>query len=145
MITQKPTEHPYYKTLEPIIDTIAGWVKKYRNASDARAELEECGPDEVARIAQDLNISPQELAVLASKGPNAEPLLYKMLTALGVDRETDKRLKDPHLMRDLQRICFSCDHKKECIHDLADGSAKDHYRDYCPNAYTLDTLIGRQH
>lgn len=145
MITQNPTDHPYYKTLEPIIDVIAGWINNYRRAAHASEELKQCGPEEVKRIAHDLNITPQDLAGLASKGPGTEPLLYKMLAALGVDREKNKYLKDPLLMRDLERICFSCEHKARCVHELQDSTAKENYRDFCPNSYTLDTLIGRKH
>lgn len=145
MITQKPTEHPYYVALEPIFDTIAAWINAYRRAAQASDELKQCGPEEVARIAHDLNISLHELTELAAKGPNTEPLLYKMLAALGVDKEQDKHLKDPLLMRDLERICFSCSDKKRCVHELKDGTAKENYREFCPNSYTLDTLIGRPH
>jgi hypothetical protein len=108
----------------------------------SRAELQRCGEEEVARIAHDLSVSPAELASLASKGPNSALLLDKMLVALGVDRE-NKHVKDPRMMRDLQRLCFACDHKKLCAHELAAGTAKEHYHEFCPNAYTLDVLTKR--
>jgi hypothetical protein len=44
-------------------------------------------------------------------------------------------------MRDLQRICIACGHKGRCRHDLAAGTAPSHYRDYCPNAMSLDVLF----
>jgi hypothetical protein len=44
-------------------------------------------------------------------------------------------------MRDLQRICVTCGHKGQCQHDLAIGAAASHYRDYCPNAISLDALF----
>jgi hypothetical protein len=145
MITHNPTDHPYYRTLDPIIDLIADWVKKYRSAAQARDELAQCGPEEVAHLAHDLGVTPEELRELARKGPNAQPLLYKMLSALGIDRHTDTRFNKSLLLRDLERTCFACDNKGRCVHELAGGTAKQHYRDFCPNAYTLDTLIGRPH
>jgi hypothetical protein len=47
----------------------------------------------------------------------------------------------PATMRDLQRIRVTCGHKGECRHDLATGKAAGHYRDYCPNAISLDALF----
>jgi len=136
----QPQEPVHYPGLEPILGTIAGWITRYRQAMQSRAELRQCGTEEVARIAHDLSVSPAELASLASKGPSSALLLDKMLVALGVDRE-DKHVKDPRMMRDLQRLCFACDHKRQCAHDLVAGTAKEHYHEYCPNAYTLDILM----
>lgn len=136
------TTQPHYPGLEPILGTIAGWITRYREGLQYRAELRQCGTEEVARIAHDLNVTPGELATLAGKGENAAALLDKMLAALGVDRES-KHVQDPRMMRDLQRLCFSCNHKQQCGHELAAGTAKEHYRAFCPNAYTLDVLTGR--
>lgn len=141
MPTQQ-TDLPHYSGLEPILAKIADWVNRYRRAAQVRGELQQMGSDEVARIARDLNVTPDELASLASKGPNSAELLNKMLDALGVDRE-NKHLKDPRLMRDLQRLCFACEHRTRCAHELAADTAKEHYREFCPNAYTLDILTGR--
>jgi hypothetical protein len=44
-------------------------------------------------------------------------------------------------MRDLQRLCISCSEKQRCAHELDVGSAAEHFRQYCPNAYTLDALL----
>jgi hypothetical protein len=35
----------------------------------------------------------------------------------------------------------SCGHKRRCAHDLAEGTGAEHYKEYCPNAYTLDMLF----
>lgn len=139
----QPQEQPHYAGLEPILGTIAGWITKYRDSLQSRAELQRCGTEEVARIAHEMNVSPAELASLVSKGQNSALLLDKMLVALGLDREKNKHLKDPRIMRDLQRLCFACDHKKQCAHELAAGTAKEHFHEFCPNAYTLDVLTGR--
>ncbi len=138
----QPNEQSHYQTLEPVLDTIAGWINRYRQSLQTQAELRNCGSEEVARIAHDLNVSPGELASLVSKGSGSAALLYKMLNALGVDRE-DKNFKDPRMVRDLERLCFACDHKSQCAHELEAGTAKEHYREFCPNAYTLDVLTGR--
>ncbi len=139
-MSSQPTNNASYSGLETILNNIAQWVRKYRYALGIRDELMNCGPEEVANIARDLGVSASELANLASKGPEAANSLQKLLVALGVD---PKRLAsdDPIIMRDLQRLCISCGHKGQCEHDLAAGTAAEHYRDYCPNAYTLDDLF----
>jgi hypothetical protein len=139
-IMVSPTEPPTYPTLEPILDAIARWVKTYRHAMGVRDELTRCGPEDVARIAHDLGVSPRELADLANKGPHAADLLQKLLVALGVDSKK-VALQDPTTMRDLQRLCITCGNKRRCEHELAVGTAAQNYRSYCPNAFTLDALF----
>lgn len=143
-MTTHPAEQQHYPALEPILGAIARWITKYREAHDARADLSGCDSEEVARIAHELNISPRELTDLARKGPESAALLGKMLLALGIDAESPT-VKDPLLMRDLQRLCLACDHKRQCAHELAAGTAAAHYGEFCPNAYTLDVLLGRRH
>jgi hypothetical protein len=96
--------------------------------------------DEVARIARDLKIHPSDLATLAKKGPNAADLLQRLLVALGVDANGLEH-DDPLVMRDLQRLCTTCDVKRQCQFDLANGVLAENFRDYCPNAFTLDALL----
>jgi transcriptional regulator with XRE-family HTH domain len=139
-MSSQPVENASYAGLESILNVIAQWVRKYRYARGIRDELMNCGPDEVANIARGLGVSPSELVNLASKGPEAATSLQKMLLALGVDPKS-LASDDPIMMRDLQRLCIACGHKRECEHDLAAGTAAENYRDYCPNAYTLDDLF----
>lgn len=129
-----------HRTIKPILEAIASWVKKYRHAVGLRREFAHCGADEVARIAHDIGMSPEELKYLANKGPRAADELPKLLRALGVDPQKLSS-NDPALMRSLQRICISCGHKDQCQHHLAMGTATDNYRDYCPNAMALDALF----
>lgn len=140
----QPAEQQHYPTLEPILNAIAHWVTKYRQIHEARAELSLCDSEEIARVARELNVSPRELANLAGKGPESAALLGKMLLALGIDPDSGP-MQDPLITRDLQRLCVACDHKRKCSHELAAGTAAEHYREFCPNAYTLDALLGRGH
>ena len=142
-MNMQPAEH-HYPALEPILSAIAQWIAKYRQARDARAEFSGCDAEEVARMAHELNISPRELADLAGKSPESAALLGKMLVALGLDPESPA-LQDPLLKRDLQRLCTACAHKGQCARELAAGTAAEHYGEFCPNAYTLDVLLGRRH
>jgi hypothetical protein len=134
--------HQYqsYPRVEAVLDAIANWVKRYRYAVGLRNDFARCGPDEVARAAYDLGVSPAELVQLAEKGPDAANQLKAMLRVLGVDA---KKLATEHapVMRDLQRLCITCAMKNECEHALAAGTAAETYHSFCPNAVTLEALI----
>jgi transcriptional regulator with XRE-family HTH domain len=133
-------EPPRYETIEPILDAIASWMKKYRYAAGLRDELARCGPEDIAQTARELGLSSGDLCRLAKKGPYAADLLQKMLLALGVDPKA-LAATDPMTMRDLQRLCIMCEQKKRCAHELAAETAKKNFREFCPNAYTLDALF----
>ena len=139
-MTSRADELPNYPRLEPVLDAIARWVKRYRYAVGLCDELARCGAEEVARAARDLGVGPRELVRLAEKGPHAADQLPKLLRALGVD---PKKLSgdDPAMMRDLQRLCIACSHKSRCERELAAGTAAGHYRDFCPNAISLEALL----
>src|SRR5690242_16074121 len=132
--------HPDYESLQSVFSSLAQWAKRCRETLETSKRLADCGPDEAARIARDLRLQPKELAMIAKKGPRAADLVRKMLAALGIDAgqlESD----DPATMRDLQRLCAMCTEKGQCQYDLANGITAPNFRDYCPNAYTLDALL----
>ena len=131
---------PTYPRIEPVLSAVAQWVRKHRSAANLRDELAECAPADVARMACEIGISPRELDLVARRGPGAADLLQKLLVALHVDPETPA-LKDPAVMHDLQRLCITCSHKKQCQHDLAVGTAAQEYQKYCPNAFTLEAIL----
>jgi hypothetical protein len=143
-MTQTAAPHPDYESLQSILNSIAQWIVKYRNARSAREELRNCTADDVAAIARDLRVSPGELASLAQKGPDAANLLRKLLVGLDVDPEGLAH-DDPVVMRDLQRLCITCGHKRRCELDIATDVITQNFREYCPNAYTLNALLkGKQ-
>lgn len=123
-----------------VFDTIAKWVKDYREAIGQRHELANATPEVVASIARDIGVSPEELSFFTAKGQHAADELPKLLRALGVDPEK-LASGDPVRMRDLQRMCLTCGHKGQCRHDLASGNAASHYKEYCPNAVSLEALL----
>lgn len=127
-------------TLELVFSAIADWVNKYRHATGVRGDLGYCGPNEVMQIAKDLGLPASELREIVKKGPGAADQLQKMLVALKVDAKVLEKAS-PAVMRDLQRLCISCGNKKRCEHELAKGTAAEHFHEYCPNAFTLDALF----
>ncbi len=44
------------------------------------------------------------------------------------------------VLRDMERVCALCHHKRECDRDLAAGTSAGHYEGYCLNAPTIGAL-----
>jgi hypothetical protein len=139
-MTRRDNHMPHYPVVEMVIDAIASWVNKYRDSVGFDNDLARCGPDEVRAIANDLGMSPSELRILASQGPEAAGLLQKMLVALNVDPKVLDKI-DPRIARDLQRTCITCGDKRRCAHELAAGTAAINMGEFCPNAMTLEALF----
>jgi hypothetical protein len=69
-------------------------------------------------------------------------LLFRRMAALQVDRD-ELASDDPLLFRELQGLCALCRSKERCVLDLAqesDKSGHPGWREYCPNAATLNAL-----
>jgi uncharacterized protein DUF6455 len=131
---------PHYPTVGFVLDAVAGWIDKYRQASSLNDEFRHCSPEDVMQIAKDLGVPASELRKLTAKGPAAADLMKRMLIALRVDPHVLVNT-NPAVMRDLQRLCVFCSQKDRCEHELAKGTASEHYREFCPNAFTLDALF----
>jgi len=133
MMTAPEARH--YPVVESVIDVFARWLKHRREI------VESCGCDseEYARIARDLNISTADLDELIRRGAHASDELPKMMAALQIDPKAVMRV-EPLVMRDMQRVCSLCDHKRRCEHEFAAGTAAEHYTQFCPNASTLGAL-----
>ena len=84
---KQPVAHPDYESLQSILNAIAQWMRRYRQARGTRNDLMNCSATEVENMARELKITPAELATLARKGPDAADLLQKLLIALGVGAE----------------------------------------------------------
>ena len=132
--------HPDHDSLQSILGSMAELVRTYARRRKYRNELMNCSADDVARIAADLKINQSELTAVVERGSGAADLLEKLLVALGIDPK-DINHRDPAVMRDLQRSCVMCDEKRRCKFDLVNGISADNFRDYCPNAFTLDALL----
>ena len=118
-----------------LINTVADWLKHRRELNEVR-QLDRF---EFDRIAADLEISSSELEELVSRGLHAADELPLLLKALEIDEAALERTH-PLVLRDMERVCAHCRDKAQCHRDLAQGTAPEHYRDYCLNAPTIDTL-----
>jgi hypothetical protein len=120
--------------------TVQAFLAHLRSWS-ARRELDNFDRQEIERIAAELGMTAADLRDLAACGPDAAELLTKWMTALGISRDDVERTA-LGLMRDLERTCSCCGHKKQCAADLADRPDDPVWKDYCPNALALDGAAG---
>ena len=127
-------EQPY-PVVSLMIDTFGEWLKHRRELKEMR-EMDAANFD---RIAGELLMSSADLEALVRQRPHAADELPKMLTALGIDHE-DLARTQPLVLRDMERVCSLCNHKRQCDRDLAAGTAAAHYEEYCGNADTIDGL-----
>jgi hypothetical protein len=117
---------------------VAAWWRSMRAARASLGELEQCGKD-VTRIARDIGLAPSELRNIARKGPAAADQLEMRLEALHVDAAALRR-DEPLIMRDLERVCTQCGSKRRCVRDFVRFPDDTGWREYCPNAATLEAL-----
>jgi hypothetical protein len=139
----RENELPSYTLVESALKAIANWVTRYRNAIGFNNEFGMCGPDEVMRMAKDIGVTPSQLQELVRKGPDSANLLKRMLVALHVDPKIIADM-DPLVMREMQWLCITCNNKKRCEHELAKGTATEHFHEFCPNAVSIDELLDQK-
>jgi len=118
-----------------LIDRFGSWLEHRREIRELRG----LDSDEFASIAHELRITPADLDTLVRQGPHAADELPELLKALGIDREALART-EPLALRDMARVCASCQQKIRCSRDLDAGVSAQHYDKYCLNASTIDAL-----
>jgi len=141
-MVNRENELPSYPLAEAAFKAIADWVNSYRNAIGFKNEFGMCGPDEVMRMAKDIGVTPSQLQELVRQGSDSANLLKRMLVALHVDPKTIPDI-DPLVMREMNWLCMTCGNKKRCEHELAKGTATEHFHEFCPNAVSIDELLGQ--
>ena len=134
---------PSYPLVELAVEAIANWVTSYRNVVGFNNEFDMCGPDEVMRMAKDIGVTSSQLQELARNGADSANLLKRMLVALHVDPKVIADM-DPLVMREMKWLCITCSNKRQCEHELAMGTAAEHFQKYCPNAGSIDELLGQK-
>ena len=124
-----------YLFVESLIETFSDWLKHRARLNEMR-QLDTSTFNSTAR---ELGVSRFDLEALVHRGPGAADELAKMLRTLGID-ENGLARTEPLVLRDMQRVCALCEHKRQCHRDLAAGTSAAHYQEYCPNAPTIDGL-----
>lgn len=128
------TQREPFPFVTKVLDTFGKWLKQRRELNELIEYAAEFG--ELEPIAHDLNVTPADLERLVRQGPSELP---EMLRALDID-EADLWRAQPALLRDMERVCAFCTHKRQCHHELAAGTAATNYVEYCANADTIDML-----
>ena len=118
-----------------VVDVFGDWLKHRRELR----EMREMDSANFSQIASELRMTSADLEALVRQGPHAADELPKMLVALGIDQDALART-EPLVLRDMERVCAMCSHKRQCDRDLAAGTAAAHYEEYCANALTIDSL-----
>jgi hypothetical protein len=139
MLASNPVKS--YPVFNSVIAAFRDWVRKRKLIRQCRQRFDACDKDEIARIARDVGLSSSDLRQMAELGPDAAKLLLDRMTVLHLDADALAK-SDPSTMRDLQRLCSSCVSKKQCQRDLVLVPDDPMWRQYCPNAGTLDALQG---
>ena len=129
---------PEGQKLRSAIDAVARWYREHITKSD-EAELKCLGQEVVDRMARDIGVTAPELHDLARMGPGAAALLRRRMAELDLDPAEVGRL-EPQTLQDLQRVCSMCEHHRRCTHDLSQDPANPVWKNYCPNAATLEVL-----
>ena len=124
-----------YPVVSLVVDVFGEWLKHRRELK----EMREMDAASFSQIAGDLRISSADLEALVRRGPHAADELPKMLRALGIDQD-DLARTETLVLRDMERVCSLCSHKRRCCHELATGTAAAHYEEFCANASTIDGL-----
>ena len=131
-MTVQETPRP---VISRVVDVFGEWLRHRRELR----EMREMDAANFGRIAVELRLSANDLEDLVRQGPHSADELPKMLTALGIDQDTLVRT-EPLVLRDMEKVCSLCRHKRQCDRDLAAGTAAAHYEEYCANAPTIDSL-----
>jgi hypothetical protein len=122
-------------TVNKLVDVFGNWLKHRQEIREIR-DLDNA---EFANIAHDLRITPADLDALVRLGPQAVDELPRLLMALGIDEGALSRTQ-PLVLRDMARVCASCQQKRQCDRDLDAGTAAQRYEEYCLNAPTIEAL-----
>jgi hypothetical protein len=139
MLSSNPPQ-PQFPAVKIIIEAVADWIKRYRDVIKFENELARVDPDQITAMARDLGITAVQLRELASKGPESTNLLKRLLMALDTDPKELEQI-DPRVARDMLWMCFNCSEKSRCKHELSAGTAAQTFREFCPNALSLDELF----
>jgi len=124
-----------YPVVDKIVDAFGNWRKRGRDIRDMR----ELDSNEFAKIARELTVPATDLDMLVHQGPHASDELLRLLTLLGVDKELLSKTQ-PLALRDMTRVCASCQQKRQCNRDLRTEASAQHYEEYCLNAPAIEGL-----
>lgn len=118
-----------------VVETLKRWNARLAGMRELNAlDSRQC-----EALAADAGISVARLMSLTKRGPDASDEMWHMLKALPLDAKSLEQ-KYPDVFRDMSIICAECSLKSQCRSQLRAGRIGVTYRDFCPNAPTIDAL-----
>lgn len=120
-----------------VLRRIHDWQDRRRSLR----ELAQCDSRERQRVVHELGITEAELAEAIRAGSEPNPLLRRMLAALGIDYPL-LALDDPRIAWDLRRVCALCPNWRRCRRELDSATAAGNFQAFCYNATTLAAIAG---
>lgn len=114
-------------------------IKEWQLNWRQRHELDLLDPDQRAALARDIGVPAEMLPILVARGRDAAKELPRLMNALSLDPDQIRQIH-ASLMRDMSLTCSGCTAAIRCRDDLDHGKASVDYREYCPNAETLQEL-----
>ncbi len=136
-----PAMPPQQTRRGSIFAPILAWCHDRVGGILAPLEREHVGPGGVSGVVRDSATSGAEMPNHARYCYDAS-LLFRRMAILQIDRD-ELASDDPLLFRELQGLCTLCRSKGRCVRDLAlegNGAGRQDWREYCPNARTLNAL-----
>jgi len=118
----------------------AALARWWRSGTEGSAN--ELAAEDLERMARDLGVSACDLRSLLHRPAQDARLLRQRMELLGITPE-DVSSIEAAMLRDMQRVCTMCDSRGVCIRDLRRSASDPHsqdWRDYCPNAATLNMI-----
>jgi hypothetical protein len=136
MQPQTPDEWPIIRN---VIAPLADWWRRRAIVRQNLADLDAFDAEDMARMAQDVGLTTSDLRALASHCSDAADLLERRLEACGLSAKELVQTA-PAELRDMERLCTTCQSKARCARDLGADRADPVWRQYCPNEQALMEL-----
>ena len=138
---RQPDGKPFL--VEGILDAIADWVNKYRHSFDLHDQFGLCGPEEVTRMAKRNWRDPDAAARACEQGTRRRRSTEQTAGRAARRPGTPSRRPSRPPCAICNSFCISCTDKARCGHELDTATGAERFREFCPNAVTLDMLFNR--
>ena len=102
-------------------------------------ELRSLDMNERGGLARDIGLPGDVLERLILRGDRTDDELQRLMYALDLDMQSVIS-NDGGVARDISVVCSDCSATSRCRSELAAGTARNNYHNYCPNAETFDAL-----
>lgn len=116
--------------------------KDWRQRSAALQEISQLGNDGERMLAE-CGLSQSDFRQAMRVAFASKVLLPEAVKSKGIDAEAFEN-RYPVWNRDMRRTCMMCSVRRLCSDRLSTGQFETSYRDFCPNAGSLDALTERR-